>query len=413
MKTISFTKTEGTRNMRYKSLLLLGAVFFSQVANAADRDNSRWIGTWSAAEWTTKLEQPAGNSTFRNVVHISLGGRAIRVAFTNEFGRTPLMVGAAHVALSAGGGTIQPASDHVLTFGGRTGVMVPSGSSVLSDPVPMPVPDLADLAISVYLPGQDIAVPTCHPLAIATNYIANGDATAQAAFAKSQTYTSNCFVKTVQVLAAENAASIIAFGDSITDGARSVPDTNHRWPDYLAARLHADKHTANLSVLNEGFGGNRILYDGSGASAMARFDRDVLAQPGVKYLVILEGINDIGQMSRPGTPEHELTAEDLIFGFVQMVIRAHQHGIKVYGATLTPNEGVPSATPQGEKVREAYNNWIRTAGVVDGVLDFDKAVQNPASPKQLLQNNDSGDHLHPNDNGYKAMADSIDLKMFY
>jgi lysophospholipase L1-like esterase len=400
--------------MRYKSLMLLGLTLFATAANAADKNNnSRWIGTWSAAQWTTKLDQPAGNSTFRNVVHISLGGSAVRVIVTNEFGRTPLTVNAAHVALSAGAGSIQPASDHVLTFGGHTGVMVPSGSIVLSDPVPMPVTDLVDLAISVYLPEQEVAVPTCHPQAIATNYIVNGDVTAQAALEKPRTYPSNCFVRGVQVLAPANAASIVAFGDSITDGARSVPDANHRWPDYLAARLQTDKHTANLSVLNEGFGGNRILYDGSGSSAMARFDRDVLAQPGVKYLIILEGINDIGQMSRTGSVEHELTAEDLIFGFAQLVIRAHEHGIKVYGATLTPNEGVSSSTPQGEKVREAYNNWIRTAGVVDGVIDFEKAVQNPTKPKQLLEDNDSGDHLHPNDNGYKAMADSIDLKMFY
>jgi len=399
--------------MRSKTLLLLGLSLLSTVAGAADKNAPRWIGTWTTSAWTTRLDQPAGNSTFRNIVHISLGGDSIRVALTNEYGRTPLMIGTAHVALSAGGGKIQPGSDHPLTFAGRAGVMIPSGSFVLSDPVPMPAPALSDLAISVYLPDQTIAVPTCHPLALSTNFIVTGDVTAQPSLDNPHTYTSNCFVKSVYVIAPDNAASIVTLGDSITDGARSVPDANHRWPDYLAARLHQDKHTAHLAVLNQGFGGNRILYDGSGPSAMARFDRDVLAQPGVKYLILLEGINDIGQMSRPDSPERGLTAEDLIFGYAQMIIRAHQHGIKVFGATITSNEGVRSATPQGEKVRTAFNQWLRTAGVVDGVIDFDRAVQDPAHPTQLLKDNDSGDHIHPNDTGYKTMADSIDLRLFY
>jgi lysophospholipase L1-like esterase len=227
------------------------------------------------------------------------------------------------------------------------------------------------------------------------------------------TYSSDCFIKSVEVSADEKAATVVAFGDSITDGAYSTLDANLRWPDVLATRLHADKHTAHLAVVNQGFGGNRILYDGSGPSALARFDRDVLAQPGVRYVILLEGINDIGQMSRPDSPEAQLTPQELIFGYAQLIIRAHQHGIKVFGATITPNEGVHSATPQGEKVREAFNTWLRTGGVADGVIDFDKAVQDPANPRRLLALYDSGDHIHPSDAGYKAMGQAIDLKLFY
>jgi len=308
---------------------------------------------------------------------------------------------------------VQPGSDHALTFAGQPGVMIPSGSYILSDPIAMPVASMADLAISVYLPEQVIAVPTCHPMAIANNFILSGDATVQPELSSALTYTSNCFVKSVDVVAADDAATIVAFGDSITDGARSTLDANRRWPDVLAARLQADKRTAHLAVINQGFGGNRILYDGSGPSALARFDRDVLAQPGAKYVILLEGINDIGQMSRPDSPEERLTAQQLIFGYAQLVIRAHQHGLKVFGATITPTGGAHSNTPQGEAVRQAFNSWIRTAGVVDGVIDFDQAVRDPASPIQMLTPYVTDDHVHPSDSGYKVMGEAIDLKLFY
>jgi lysophospholipase L1-like esterase len=393
--------------------VLAGTLLLPALAQAADKSGSRWVASWASSPWTTKLDRPAGNSTFRNIVHISLGGNTIRIALTNEWGRTPLVVGAAHVALSAGAGKVQPGSDHALTFAGQPGVMIPSGSYILSDPIAMPVASMADLAISVYLPEQVIAVPTCHPMAIANNFILSGDATVQPELSSALTYTSNCFVKSVDVVAADDAATIVAFGDSITDGARSTLDANRRWPDVLAARLQADKRTAHLAVINQGFGGNRILYDGSGPSALARFDRDVLAQPGAKYVILLEGINDIGQMSRPDSPEERLTAQQLIFGYAQLVIRAHQHGLKVFGATITPTGGAHSNTPQGEAVRQAFNSWIRTAGVVDGVIDFDQAVRDPASPIQMLTPYVTDDHVHPSDSGYKVMGEAIDLKLFY
>jgi len=245
--------------------------------------------------------------------------------------------------------------------------------------------------------------------------VLRGNASAAPTADNSSPITSWCFVKGIDVStnAADHAAAIVTFGDSITDGAQSTYDMNRRWPDVLAARLQADKKTAHLSVLNQGIGGNRVLHDGYGPSALARFDRDVIAQSGAKYLIILEGINDIGHLKNPHEPGDIITADDLIFGLSQLVTRAHQHGIKVFGATLTPYLPTGYSTPQGEQVRVAYNQWIRTSGVFDGVIDFDKITQDPAHPDQLLPDYDSGDHLHPKDAGYKAMGDAIDLSQFH
>jgi lysophospholipase L1-like esterase len=214
----------------------------------------------------------------------------------------------------------------------------------------------------------------------------------------------------------KDAGAVVTLGDSITDGAHSTVDANHRYPDYLAVRLHANRKTAHLSVLNEGISGGRVLFEGHGPSALRRFDRDVLAQPGVRYVIYLEGINDIGQILRPGSPESTVTADDLIFAATQMVIRAHQHGVKVFGATLLPfgPRNLP-ANPDWPRVRQVigqYNEWVRTSHVFDGVVDFDKATADPQAPQTMLPAYDSGDHVHPNDAGYKAMADAIDLSMF-
>jgi lysophospholipase L1-like esterase len=401
------------RRMRFGCTALLGLAFCG-LANAADKSAPLWVGTWGASPMAMKIDEPVANSTYRNIVHISLGGDTLRVQLTNEFGTTPLNIGAAHLALSAGAGKTQPGTDHALTFDGRPTVMIPAGGLVISDPVPLQAAAMADLVISVYLPDQPVASPTCHQLGSSTNYIAPGDVTAAAELENPRPLKSWCFVKGIDVRAADkNAAAIVTLGDSITDGAASTPDANRRWPDDLAERLHADKKTANLAVLNEGISGNRLLYDGAGPNAIARFDRDVLAQSGVKYLIILEGINDIGRIPKTGDPESTITAPDLIFALNQLVTRAHQHGIKVYGATLTPYMGAGYSSPRGEEVRQAVNQWIRTGGVVDGVIDFEKAAQDPKNPAMFLPEYDHGDHLHPSDAGYKAMSDSIDLKLFH
>jgi len=401
-----------------RKILAFTFLTISSLAALAQGANANWVGTWAASPVGTVVNsgQPSpANSTYRNIVHISIGGPSVRVQLTNEFGTEALKVGAADIATSSGGGSIQPGSDHALTFNGKPIVEIPAGALVLSDPVAMPATPLSDLVVSIYLPDQQIRNTTCHTGGHSTNYVLRGNASAAPTADNSSPITSWCFVKGIDVStnAADHAAAIVTFGDSITDGAQSTYDMNRRWPDVLAARLQADKKTAHLSVLNQGIGGNRVLHDGYGPSALARFDRDVIAQSGAKYLIILEGINDIGHLKNPHEPGDIITADDLIFGLSQLVTRAHQHGIKVFGATLTPYLPTGYSTPQGEQVRVAYNQWIRTSGVFDGVIDFDKITQDPAHPDQLLPDYDSGDHLHPKDAGYKAMGDAIDLSQFH
>jgi lysophospholipase L1-like esterase len=273
---------------------------------------------------------------------------------------------------------------------------------------------LSDLAVSLFLPAQTIDTLTHHSFADATNYEADGNQMAAATLTSPHEISSWQFLKGVDVEAPAKGehAAIVAFGDSITDGAHSSRDANARWPDVLARRLEADKKTAGLGVLNEGIGGGRILHDGTGPNALARLDRDVIAQAGVKYLIVMEGINDIGHAEDPVKPYDVVSAGDLIAGLEQIAERAHMHGIKVFGATLTPYVGAKYESPAGEQLRQAVNQWIRTTKDLDGVIDFDKATLDPANPGVFLPADDSGDHLHPNDAGYKAMGNAIDLKLF-
>jgi len=358
--------------------------------------------------------QPSpANTTYRNVVRISAGGATVRVELTNEFGTRPLAVGAAHIAVSAGMGAIQPGSDQALTFNGQPSVIIPPGAPMFSDPIPMQVPALASLAVSVYLPDQSLGETTCHQEGMTTTWITEGNNTTAETVTGARTISSFCFVKAVDVTTSDaRAAAIVCLGDSITDGAHSTPNTNQRWPDILAARLQADSKTAHFSVLNEGIGGNRLLNDLAGVNALARLDRDVLAQSGVKYVILLEGINDIGHTALPRDPSDVITVPELILAYTQIVAHAHAHVLKIYGATLTPYDGARYSSPKGEEMREAVNQWIRTSGVFDGVIDFDKAVQDPANPKVFAPAYDSGDHLHPDDAGYEKMGDSIDLGLF-
>jgi lysophospholipase L1-like esterase len=283
---------------------------------------------------------------------------------------------------------------------------------VVSDPVSLKLPALSDVAVSFVVPAQAISQVTHHSFANQTSYTAAGSVSGAPTLDSPAEITDWPFLKGIDVRADDKAAAIVAFGDSITDGAHSTRDANRRWPDLLAQRLQADKKTKDLGVLNEGIGGNRVLHDNTGPSALARFDRDVLAQAGVKYLVILESINDIGHAQDPVKPYDVVSADDLIAGLTQLATRAHTHGIKVYGATLTPYVGAKYASPAGEAMRQAVNNWIRTTNVLDGFIDFDKAAQDKTNPAVFSSTADSGDHLHPGDAGYKAMSDSIDLKLF-
>lgn len=381
---------------------------------------TQWVGTWAASPlsgdpWHTT--PTLVDSTLREIVHTSIAGKSLRVRLTNEFGTEPLRVGAASIALSADKSTssIQPDSLHALTFNGQPSIVIPMGAQALSDPVDMATPAFADLAISLFLPLQQISNISGHTSAQQVNYIQIGSNEVSAPALSAPTTTASWyFIKGVDVEpAVPHAAAVVAFGDSITDGAYATDNQNHRWPDYLALRLHNNPATANLSVLNEGIGGNCVLITCIGPNALARFDRDVLGQAGVKYVIVLESINDIGALHEPNRPNYQLTAQDLEFGLSQIVARAHEHGIKVFGATLTPYGGAGYSTEKGEQIREAVNTWIRSSGVFDGVVDFDQATRDPEHPNMYLPKYDSGDHLHPKDAGYAAMADSIDLSLFH
>ena len=352
------------------------------------------------------------DTTYREIVHVSLGGPLVRVVFTNEFGTDPLTIGAAHVAVSEGGSAINLQSAGGLTFGGHPSVIIPPGAVIVSDPVTMKLPAGADLAISLFLPEQSIKVASVHGFANQTSYSASGNVVGAKTLEAPREIANWPFLKSVDVKVSASSAAIVAFGDSITDGTGSPKNGNARWPDDLARRLQADKKTADLGVLNEGIGGNRILHDVTGPSALARFDRDVIAQAGVKYVIILEAINDIGHSQDPVKPYDVITADDLIMGFSQLAERAHTHGIKFFAATVLPYTGAKYASPSGDAMRQAVNKWIRTTNLIDGFIDMEKATQDPANPTAFLPAYDMGDHLHPSAAGHKAMADSIDLKLF-
>jgi len=350
------------------------------------------------------------NQTLREIVRVSLGGDRVRVVLSNAHGTLPIEIGAAHVSLRDKDAAIKAGSGHALTFGGNTATMIAAGAVVISDPVSLAVPAVADLAVDIYLPGDTAATLsplTTHQGASQTNYIsAGGNHAGDADFAGATTTASWFFLARVEVAASENAGAVVAFGDSITDGARSTVNTNNRWPDEFARRLAAAK--IPLGVLNEGISGNRVLCDGAGVSALARFDRDVLVQPGAKYVVVLESINDIGIGRSNAVP----SANDLIAAHKQLIERAHARGLKIYGATLTPFEGAAYFTQEGEAKRQAVNAFIRTGKAYDGVIDFDAAVRDPAAPGKIQMKYNPGDNLHMNDAGYQAMAAAIDLSLF-
>ena len=401
-------------NLRSKSLLALALLpALTPLALAAAPDH--WVGTWGASPLAVSNAEGkaiAPDTTLREIVRVSLGGPLVRVSFSNELGLDPLTIGAARIALSAGKTEVQLPTANVLTFGGQPSVTIPAGAMMLSDPIALKLPAFADVAVSIYLPPQPMRQVSAHQLALQTSYAATGNVVGSKLLDDAKEIYTWPFVKGIEVKLPAEAGAIVTVGDSITDGAKSTRDTNSRWPNILARRLQANKKTANLAVLNEAISGNRVLHDQAGPNALARFDRDVLAQAGVKYLIFLEGINDIGHATTPLKRDDLVTADELIAAFGQMAERAHTHGIKVIGATLTPYSGAGYSSPDGEVMRQAINKWIRTTNQLDGVIDFDKATQDPANPAVFAAAADSGDHLHPADGGYKIMGDFIDLKLF-
>lgn len=382
-----------------------------------------WVGSWATSVIKPNDAQmlptaQAIGGTVRQIVRMSIGGRSFRVRFSNAFGTSALRISGAHVAFAAGPGNpaIRPGSDRALTFAGRREVVIPPGADWWSDPVAMPVPALADIAISVRfadLPEQQ----TVHTGARTRSWIASGDALSDATFAGATPAERWFQIGGIAVDAAPRARAIVALGDSITDGYGVKPDSNTRWTDSLARRLAAGRATRDVGVLNHGIGGNCVLIECIGPNALARFDRDVLSQPGVRYLILLEGINDLGALTRerPATPdEHRAHVARIIAGYAQIVARARAKGIVAIGGTVMPYIGSDYYHPDAanEADRQAVNAWIRTPGNFDAVIDFDRATRDPAHPDRLLPAYDSGDHLHPSAAGYQAMADAVPLRLF-
>ena len=388
---------------------------------------THWVATWGASPAPQLADEAQirtaklafDNQTLREIVHTSIGSGTVRIRLSNAYGKDAVQIGAVHLALRSKGSEILASSDRAVSFSGHPSVTIPADALVLSDPVKLDVPAASDLAVSIYLPGPALGAGI-HYSAQQTSYIGPGDLTAAASFAEPAIITSWVFLTGVDVLAPASASAIVAFGDSITDGARSTVDANHRWPDILAGRLLARKNRPEIGMLDAGIGGNRILHDVPGnvrfgVNALARFDRDVLAQPGVKYVILLEGINDLGHPGSSVPESQTVSAEDIIAGMKQMIERAHEKGLKIFGATLTPFEGTSFKgyfTPEKETKRKAVNEWIRTSKAFDGVIDFEKAVRDPEHPDRMLTSYDGGDHLHPGDAGYKAMGEAIDLALF-
>ncbi|MHB8303006.1 MAG: SGNH/GDSL hydrolase family protein [Acidobacteriaceae bacterium] len=402
------------------ALLFTSCLFCVRIAAAANTppaakgDSSAWVATWgSAMEASNRGAPDFSGQTLRQVVHTSVGGEQTRIWFSNRFGTEPLHIGAAHVALSAQHSGVQPGSDRALTFHHRPSVTIPPGATIVSDAVALHVPAFADLAVSTYFPDMTLA-STEHSLALQTAYSITGNVVdAPQLAATSATHNAWYFLSGVDVYAPGKSA-VVAFGDSITDGWRSTAQKNRRWPDVLATRLGVSPSTSHagvLGVVNMGIGGNRVLLDGYGPNALSRFNRDVLARGDARYLIVLESINDIGRYADDHQPYGDLL-QRLEWAFSQMAVQAHQHKMKIFAATVTPYGGCSYFSPAGEQVREQLNQWIRTTHAFDGVVDFAKATRDPQHPQQFLPQYDSGDHLHPNDAGYKAMADAIDLGLF-
>lgn len=380
-----------------------------------------WITSWIAspeARWNgdfplpTNLPHQLWDQTVRQVARIGIGGSRVRILLSNAYGTRPLKIGAADIALSGKDASIVPGSNRVLTFDGKTSVVIPPGAPMLSDPVALDVAALSRLAVSLYLPDPT-APATFHWDARQTAYVGAGNQTAAMSLKVDSTLTTRVFLAAIQVEAAPGTRTVVAFGDSITDGDGATIDADARWPDFLAQRMAP----RDVAVLNAGISGARVLRDKMGVNALARFQRDVLAQPGIRAVIVLMGINDIAWKDTPlALSDESTTAQDLITGYQQLIARAHARGVRIIGATLTPFEGALEDTPMRgyynadkERIRRQVNDWIRHSGAFDAVIDFDAILRDPTHPTRLLPAYDSGDHLHPGDAGNRAMAEAIDL----
>lgn len=418
------------RELRHCALACF-LMFIPQLAGAPGNSHRNgWVATWAASPEPTAPDpnEPLLNiedQTVRERVRVSIGGTQIRIRLSNEYGSAPLLVGSATVGAPTDTTSVKPGSIQTVTFEGHNSVTIPAGAPALSDPVAFPVASGAEISISLYFPKR-VATPTLHALALKRAAVSqHGDHTRAEKIEGGAASESSILVSAVLVPAQPSQRLIVAFGDSITDGDGSTVDADHNWPSDFIRRLGKTPEGSKVAVVNEGIAGNRLVNDcfiaSFGVSALARFDRDALALAGVTHIVLLEGINDIGF---PGAklgdsyladPADLRTPEDLIRAYRQLISRAHAHGVKVIGVTIGPFEGVDFPgyySESKEAFRRAVNNWIRSSGSFDGVIDFDAVLRDPDHPSRLLPRFASQDHLHPNDVGYQAMADAIDLGLF-
>ncbi|HTO03948.1 MAG TPA: SGNH/GDSL hydrolase family protein [Opitutus sp.] len=380
--------------------------------------SGKWINTWVSAQQLTEPHNlpPApglSGQTIRQIIQPTLAGNRLRVSFSNGYGEAPLTIASAHVARSIGADAIEPGSDTALKFNGSSSVVIQPGTFIISDDVAFPVTPFENLSVSTYISSMPTHV-TGHPGSRTTSFIQPGDVVSAPGLPTAVAVDHWYVLSSIEVWGSPTSAAIVVIGDSITDGRGSTTNQNDRWPNLLARRLNAQPATAQIAVLNQGAGGGRVLRDGLGTSALGRFDRDVVAVPGVKWLVVFAGVNDIGTaVGARAKGEVMATANDLIAAFRQMILRAHRHGIRVIGATIMPFGGFASYdTPESEADRQVVNTWIRTSGEFDGVIDFDAITRDESSPSKLSPAVDGGDHLHPSAKGYEIMAGAIDLSIF-
>ena len=404
-------------------LLAVSLVPAPAAAQASATNTQLWIGTWAASQ---QIPEPQNSlptddlrdATLRQILRISMGGATLRVHLSNAFGTDSLHFTAVHIGrpLSPGSAAIDPASDKPLTFGGSIEVTIPAGAEYISDPIDYPVPPLSNLAITFHLDAPPTR-ETGHPGSRSTSYYLHGDFFSAANLPDAKHIDHWYQLSGINVLAPAGAASIVALGDSITDGHATTTNGNDRWTDVLAERLQASPATRTIGVLNQGIGGNHLLTDGLGPNVLARFDRNVVAQPGVRWLIVFEAVNDLGGLTRLGdvsSAEHAAFVARILAAWQQIIDRAHAHGIEVIGATITPFVGSDyyHPGPATEADRQTINTWILAPGHFDAVLDFDKVVRDPAHPDRMLPADDCGDHLHPGPAGYRAIGESIPLTLF-